>query len=276
MEEKVNFMSEGCKIVALVFYPDNYQKGMRFPALVFDGPMTGLKDQVVSVYARKLAKKGYLCLTFDHRFYGESEGEPRQFESPIKKIEDIQNAVSYLLSRSDVDSEKVGAVGICAGGGHMARAITGLKSIKAFAGIDACYHDPKTMIRWLGQAGYDAAIERSRKAEEKYRKTGEVEYIPAVSSDPGNMNVAMPTEEPFEYYGTLRGYSPHYVNRFAVMGYEGFITFNAIDSAKDIRVPTAVIHGTHDMFCTPQNAKQFYNSLRSLKEFFCIELKSSS
>ncbi len=271
MEEKVTFTSEGKKIAGLLFIPDNYKKGAKHPALVFDGPMTGLKDQVVAVYARKLAKKGYLCLTFDHRFYGESEGEPRQLESPLKKIQDIHNAVSYLLSRSDVDPERLGAVGVCAGGGHMVRALAIDYRVKAFAGIAACYHDPNSMKRWIGEDGYKATIERSRKAEEKYQETGEVEYVPAVSADPRDMNAAMPTEEPYAYYGTARGYSPNYVNLFAVMGYEGFMTFNAKDSAKDITVPTIIIHGTRDNFCTPEGARDFYNNLKVTKDIFWIE-----
>jgi fermentation-respiration switch protein FrsA (DUF1100 family) len=55
------------------------------------------------------------------------------------------------------------------------------------------------------------------------------------------------------------------------MGYEGFLTFNAIDHAGDIKVPTAIIHGTHDMFCTPENARQFYDRLTTVKEFFWID-----
>jgi len=85
MEEKVTFISEGQEITGLFFYPENYQKDLKYPALVFDGPTTGLKDQVVAVYARKLSGNGFLSLTFDHRFYGESQGEPSQFESPENK-----------------------------------------------------------------------------------------------------------------------------------------------------------------------------------------------
>ena len=114
-------------------------------------------------------------------------------------------------------------------------------------------------------------IERSRKAEEKYRRDGEAEYIPAVSPNPKDMTAAMPTREPYAYYGTQRGFSPNYINRFAVMGYEGFLTFNAMDSAKDIKVPTIVIHGTRDLFCTPEGARQFYEGLTVTKDIFWME-----
>ncbi len=271
MEERVTFISEGKKLVGLVFFPDAYREGKKYPALVFDGPMTGLKDQVTAVYARRLAAHGYLCLTFDHRFYGESEGEPRQLEAPDKKVEDIQNAVSYLLMRTDVDHTKVGAVGICAGGGYMAKALTQLKSVKAFVGIAGCYHDPKAMLTWLGEEDYNKIIARSRTAEGKFQKSGEVEYIQAVTKDPADTNAAMPTEEPFLYYGTARGYSPNYVNRFAVMGYERLLRFNAVDSAKEMQAPTLIIHGTHDNFCVPDNARNFYEGLAIAKEFFWID-----
>ena len=47
-----------------------------------------------------LAERGLAALAFDHRFFGESGGEPRQFENPAAKIEDIRNAVTALLRTS--------------------------------------------------------------------------------------------------------------------------------------------------------------------------------
>ena len=39
---------------------------------------------------------GYAALAFDYRYFGESGGRPRQFESPEANIEDIRNAATAL------------------------------------------------------------------------------------------------------------------------------------------------------------------------------------
>ena len=50
---------------------------------------------------------------------GASDGEPRQHLDPWKQIEDYRNAISYLETRPDIDSERIGAWGISYSGGHV-------------------------------------------------------------------------------------------------------------------------------------------------------------
>ena len=81
--------------------------------------MTGVKEQVAGNYAERIAKSGFVTLALDHRHFGESEGEPRQHEDPGKKIEDFKNAVSFMSTIEDIDSEKIGACGNSMGGVHV-------------------------------------------------------------------------------------------------------------------------------------------------------------
>ena len=61
---------------------------------------------MAGLYAKKLAKNGFITLAFDFRNFGESEGEPRFYESPSLKKTDVENAVTYLESLQDVDQFK--------------------------------------------------------------------------------------------------------------------------------------------------------------------------
>ena len=60
------------------------------------------------LYAQQLAERGYITLAFDPSFTGESGGEPRYMNSPDINVEDFQAAVDYLVSRDDVDADKIG------------------------------------------------------------------------------------------------------------------------------------------------------------------------
>ncbi len=54
-------------------------------AVVTTGPLTSVKEQATGAYALALAERGFTAVAFDHRTFGESEGEPREVENPERK-----------------------------------------------------------------------------------------------------------------------------------------------------------------------------------------------
>ncbi len=93
--EKVTFESHGTKIVGILCTPKG-QKGQKFPALTFLGPYTFIKEQAPFQYGPRFAQAGYVTLIFDPRTHGESEGEPRRWESPSRKAEDVKYALKSV------------------------------------------------------------------------------------------------------------------------------------------------------------------------------------
>jgi len=70
--------------------------------------------------ARMLARHGYGVLLFDRRGEGESEGDPNIFGWHGER--DLRAAVAYLQSRSDVDDDRIGGIGLSVGGEMMLEA----------------------------------------------------------------------------------------------------------------------------------------------------------
>lgn len=64
-----------------------------------------------------MAERGYLTIAFDPSFTGESGGQPRYMASPDINTEDFMAAVDFLSVQDDVDSDKIGIIGICGWGG---------------------------------------------------------------------------------------------------------------------------------------------------------------
>ncbi len=118
-ERKETFVSEGDKLAGKLFIPADYKEKDRIPAIIVVGSWITVKEQMASTYGKKLAAEGFATLVFDFRGYGESGGEPRQFESPQRKIQDIKNAVTFLRTVPMVDPDRIGGLGICAGSGYM-------------------------------------------------------------------------------------------------------------------------------------------------------------
>ena len=252
---KVQFNSGDTQVVGNLYLPATSVKGQK-PAVVVVSPQSSVKEQVPAVYAQQLASQGFVALTFDHRTFGESGGEPRQFENPNLKVEDIQKAVTFVRSLPEVQADAIGLLGVCSGGGYTARAAALDPLIKSLVTVAGFYHDPQVMREWLGE-NYQARLEMGKAARIKYETTGQVDYLTNVEQN--NLNVAMPGQEAYDYYGTSRGSSPGWVNRSAVMFFEPFLQFNAIDSGKEIEAPTLVIHS--DTALVPDGARRFFASL---------------
>lgn len=109
---KITFVNRyGITLVADLYQPINASG--RMPAIAVSGPFGAVKEQCSGLYAQKMAERGYLTIAFDPSFTGESGGTPRYVASPDINTEDFSAAVDYLLTRDDVDSERIGIIGIC-------------------------------------------------------------------------------------------------------------------------------------------------------------------
>ena len=118
--ESFTFLSDDDRLVGDLYLPAD---GEAVAAVVTTGPLTSVKEQATGNYARALAERGFAALAFDHRTFGESDGVPRQFENPEGKARDVSAAVTALEADPRTSGLPAVAVGICAGGGYMARAV---------------------------------------------------------------------------------------------------------------------------------------------------------
>lgn len=158
MRAKVHFYSHNIKIAGMLYLPDDYD-GRQLTGIVVCHPAGGVKEQTSGRYSEELSKRGFAALTFDAARQGESEGEPRGLEDPFQRAEDIRSAVSYLSSRSFVDENNIGILGICAAGSYVsytAQTDRRMKAIATVSAVDpACelLQDPEVRDMLLNQAG---------------------------------------------------------------------------------------------------------------------------
>ena len=269
--KKVEFRSEGYKIVGNLFRPDNFKEGERLAAVVMVGPMTGVKEQVAGLWADRLSKAGFVALTFDHRNFGESEGTPRQHEDTGKKIEDLKNAISFLGSLPDVDATNIGACGISMGGGYVLQSAAWDRRIKAVSIVASGLNLGDTFLEMIGKEALVKRLEELNYSRQKHYETGEVQYIPAVAT--GGKPAAMTGDEPFEYYGTSRSWSPWWVNRYTTESIENLMSFNAVPYAHHVApTPLLIIHGKNDKYCLPKFAQEVYDKAGEPKEVMWIDV----
>jgi fermentation-respiration switch protein FrsA (DUF1100 family) len=269
--EPVSFMSDGLRLAGHLYSPSRGAQSN--PAIVMCGPSSSVKEQTLPHYAERFADAGYVVLTFDSRTFGESEGEPRCYYDPGQIIADYSNAVSYLLTRDDVDEDRIALVGVCMGGGYAISTAARDKRVRAVVSVAGGFDIGGTFLANLGADGFAGFMRQINELVTKEYRTGEVQYIPAIAPDLSGGLAFMPNPEASSYYDrTSRTDAPTWENRVAVKSLQSYFSYNAVSHAPLVApAPLLLVHGTVDLFLWPEFAQRVYDAASGDKEIAWLE-----
>jgi fermentation-respiration switch protein FrsA (DUF1100 family) len=267
---KVTFPNQLNSMSGLLFTPPNMERGKKYPAMPVAHPFGGVKEQTASVYARKMAEKGYVALAFDASHQGESGGYPRDTENPAERMEDIRCAVDYLTTLPIVDENRIGLLGVCAGGSYvMATAPTEMRA-KAVAAVSVWDLQVTARDGWPAP-GYDrkavlVEIGKQRTAEARGLTVRRDDGIPKKVPEgaPGII------KESYDYYRTPR--AQHHTSRsvFVFTDFSRLMDFNYYAHIEDIAPrPVLFIVGTEA--ATIFMSRAGYDKATSPKEWFEVQ-----
>lgn len=239
----------------------------RQPSVIVMGSWLTVKEQMATIYGRRLAAAGYTAFIFDFAGFGESQGEPRQAEIPARKIGDIAAAAEFLQTVAFVDAERIGCLAICASAQYTLRALAHGAPIRSFASVAGWYHDPESIVPFYGgDQGIRLRLGRGREALDKYVRTQELVIAPAYKEgdDRAGMNFRL------DYYGRSdRGAIPAWRNEMAEMTWLYWLTFDGL-SVGD-RITTASLFVQSDGCVFPDHVRQLHARLKGPKELVWLE-----
>jgi uncharacterized protein len=133
---KVTFKNQyNMKVAGNLFTPKHLDHKAKNAAIIVGHPMGAVKEQSANLYATKMAEKGFVTLSLDLSFWGESEGEPRNAVAPDIYADDFSAAVDYLGTQAFVDGERIGVLGICGSGSFVISAAKIDPRMKAIATV---------------------------------------------------------------------------------------------------------------------------------------------
>ena len=134
--QKVTFKNQyQMNVTGNLFVPNDLDRNTKNAAMVVGHPMGAVKEQSANLYATKLAEQGFVTMSLDLSFWGESDGQPRNMVAPEIYSEDFSAAVDYLRTQSFVDTERIGALGVCGSGSFVISAAKIDPRIKAVATV---------------------------------------------------------------------------------------------------------------------------------------------
>jgi len=276
----VTFKSEGLKIVGHLYLPSDYNPDIKVPAIVVITPASGVKEQTAGIYAKQLSDKGFITLAFDHRTFGESEGEPRCMENGPMKVEDIKNAISFISTIPGVNRKRIAELGICSGAGYSIQTAcfdARVKSVATVSGfIDFIEYGLSGGTQYLRKLSGDKINQFQQQmkiashARQKFFETGETVFIEGIPPKGSRMGEFW--DRAADYYhnsnrgGAVKTYNP----KRAAMSLDTRYFFNASEHIELMRgKPFLAIAGTNAY--TASFSEETVKKALGDKEYFPIE-----
>lgn len=251
---KVTFHNRfGITLAANLYKPKD--KEGKLPAISICGPFGAVKEQSSGLYAQIMAERGFLTIAFDPSFTGESGGNVRYMASGDINTEDFQASIDYLSTRDDVDSEKIGIIGICGWGGMALN--TAVIDTRIKATVSSTMYD---MSRVAAKGYFDEADseEERHKMRVELNNQRTQDYKNGSYKLGGGVVDPLPEDAPFfvkdyyDYYKTQRGYHERSLNSnggWNVIGTMSLMNQPLLKYTNEIRSAVLVIHGEKAHSC---------------------------
>jgi uncharacterized protein len=224
------------------------------PCIVMAHGFGATRDASLEPYARRLVEAGMSALVFDYRYFGASDGQPRQLVSPRRQLQDYASAVAFARTLPGIDAARIAVWGTSFAGGHalvtaatvpgLAAAVCqcpmmdGLAAVRRIAGYAGFGH----LLRMTAHGLYDLLL----------APFGRTHEIPIVGK-PGELAV-MSSPDANDGYRALAPAGFHFGVAARIALHVGF--YRPLTHARDARCPVLVQICTEDSVAPAEAAEE--------------------
>ena len=275
--KSISFKNKSLTMAGDLRFPPGFDASQQYAALVITTPGSNVKEQIGAFYGERMSERGFITLTFDPSYQGESGGDPRDLEDPAARVEDIRCAVDFLTTLPYVGEGRIGILGVCAGGGYAANAAMTEHRIKAVGTVVAvnlgrAYRqavvEAGAVVKGLEEAGRQRTLE-ARGGEPRREK-----WLPDSPEEAKAEGITDPdTLEAVDYYRTPRSFNKNSTNRRLFIGDALVLGFDAFHLVGELLTqPVQVIVGGRlGTTFSFEDGKQLWERATNKKDFFVIE-----
>ncbi|MNQ96198.1 Alpha/beta hydrolase family protein [compost metagenome] len=243
----VTYKLNGIDIAANVYTPANYDASKKYPAITIAHPNGGIKEQTAGLYAQKLAEAGYITITADAAYQGASGGEPRHTDKPQFRTEDIHGMADFISQYAGVDANRIGALGICGGGGYTLKAVQSDKRFKAVATL-SMFNSGEVRRNGFQNLQIKTIQERLKNASDARKQEaegGEILYsgVASITDEEIAKTATDLYREGYEYYYRTHAH-PNSTFLYTTSSLMYLMTWDATDQIELINQPLLMIAGS--------------------------------
>jgi uncharacterized protein len=270
MRQNIEFSSKGLLCRGWLYVPDSLTEAEKAPGIVMAHGFAGVKEMGLPGFAEKFSAAGFVTLVFDYRYWGESEGEPRNQIFALEMVEDYRNGITWLSDRPEVDAQRIGVWGTSYSGGLCLYVGTHDKRVKAVvAQVPSALNpesrrekDPETWDR-VGDFLNQERIERY--------KTGNIKYMNVVA--PEGEPCVFPDPDAYEWYMEYQEFAPNWQNNVTLESLEKLREFDPV-SLIHLMSPTALmlIAGENDNLIPIQAVRDTFERAREPKSLSVLPI----
>ncbi len=262
----------GMEIAGNLYTARDMDKSQQYPALIVGAPYGGVKEQAPCVYANELAGRGFVVLTFDQSFMGDSGGEPRHVSSPDIFVENFSAGVDYLGLLPYVNRDKIGVIGVCGSGGFALSAAAVDTRIRAVA--TASMYDMSATAR-LGMNAKEIQATKEKLSAQRWidAENGYPEYIPSFPEKPISIDEIPEMDETsrewFRFYAVPRGFHPNARGGFTTTSNLAMMNFSLLQHIDEIS-PRPILFIVGDRAHSRFYSEDAYSAANQPKELYVV------
>ncbi|GIX49785.1 MAG: hypothetical protein KatS3mg131_3996 [Candidatus Tectimicrobiota bacterium] len=268
MERRVSFYSEGLRLAGVLFVPDDLPPGHKRPGIVLCQGFSGIKDALLPDVARRFVQAGYVALTFDYRYFGESEGEPRWRLLPQAQVQDIRNAITFLQQQEEVDAAAIGLYGTSFGGANVSYTAAVDERVRctvSTVGIGSGARWLRSLRRYWEWRELLKRLEEDRRTRVRTGRSAYVHTLEIMLPDPLTQQFwDKTTPRALELF-------PHMGTQVTLESAEAVIEF--VPEAVVARIaprPILWIHAAEDTLVPPEESQRMYARAREPKKLVLL------
>jgi uncharacterized protein len=270
--QKVTFKNQyQMNVTGNLFVPNDMDRSQKNQAMVVGHPMGAVKEQSANLYAAKLAERGFVTMSLDLSYWGESEGQPRNLVAPDVYTEDFSAAVDFLRTQPFVDPERIGALGVCGSGSFVVSAAKVDPRIKAVATVSM--YDMGGVNR-NGLRGSmtpemrQQALDLAAKQRDVEFAGGEVQYVGGTPFELDDQSTAVDREF-YDFYRTARGNSPDTTTQPTLSSNVRFMNFYPFEGIETI-APRPMLFIAGDQAHSREFSEQAYQLAAEPKQLVVV------
>jgi fermentation-respiration switch protein FrsA (DUF1100 family) len=275
---EVSFKNQyNMKVAGHLFMPKNLDQHEKHAAIIVGHPMGAVKEQSANVYAANMAERGFVMLSLDLSFWGESEGSPRNAVAPDIYAEGFSAAVDFLGTRPFVDRDRIGVIGVCGSGSFVISAAKIDPRLKAIATVSM--YDMGAAVR--NALNHSQTLEQRKKIQEEAAEQRYAEFTDGKTKYTGGTvhkldeNTHPIQHEFYEFYRTPRGEytpkggSPEFTTHPTLSSNVKFMNFYPFNDIETIS-PRPMLFITGDQAHSKEFSEDAYKRAAEPKELYII------
>jgi uncharacterized protein len=270
--QKVSFKNQyGMNVAGNLFVPKALDRNAKNAAMVVGHPMGAVKEQSANLYATKMAERGFVTMSLDLSFWGESDGQPRNAVAPDIYAEDFSAAVDYLRTQSFVDKERIGAIGVCGSGSFVISAAKIDPRIKAVATVsmyDMGAANRNGLRHSVTLEQRKAILEQAAQQRDVEFTGGEIEQTGGTPEELTDQSTAIDREF-YDFYRTSRGHRPNTTTHPTLTSNVKFMNFYPFTDIETIS-PRPMLFITGDQAHSREFSEEAYRLAAEPKELVMI------